>query len=371
MAKIALYHCNSVNDCKPMIEKIIGDLGEEKIRQIFHHKKVLLKPNLCIDHPPEKGATTHPAVLEAMVRIALDYGADIVVGDGAAVGIKGNVFKTTGVWDICRKYGIPFVDFNREEGRMIQIENAFAMHEANIAKTYFEMESIVNMPVFKSNMLFWISGALKNMKGLLVGMEKHKPHYLGVPQCVADINKALRQDLIIMDGLIGMMGDGPAAGKPADARLLIGGFDPVAVDDLALRLMGLPSNQVPMIQYALKAGIGSVDYEVTGDSPESFKMQFEKPTVAKNRVKTFLFNSAAGIVFWGFGKRSKMHVDKEKCTLCARCREMCPFHAIEIVNREVVVDPNKCEFCLCCTEVCGSEAIALKGLLLNKGRIWR
>jgi uncharacterized protein (DUF362 family)/Pyruvate/2-oxoacid:ferredoxin oxidoreductase delta subunit len=371
MSRVSLYHCNSVGEIKPVLQKIISDLDEERIQRIFYHKKVLLKPNLCIDHPPEKGATTHPAVLEALVQTALDYGADLTIGDGAAVGIKGNVFQTTGVMDICRKYKIPFVDFNREEGRTVTIADAFAMHEANIAKTYFEMDSVVNLPVFKSNMLFWISGALKNMKGLLVGMEKHKPHYLGVAPCVADINKVLRQDLIIMDGFVGMMGDGPAAGKPAEARLLIGGLDPVAIDDLALKLMGMKSAKVPMIQYALKAGIGSVDYQTAGDPPDTFSLQFEKPMVARNRVKTFLLNSAAGFVFRGFGSRSKMSVDRDKCILCARCRDMCPFHAIDISGGEVVIDRSKCQFCLCCTEVCAREAISLKGLLVNKGRIWK
>ena len=103
------------------------------------------------------------------------------------------------------------------------------------------------------------------MKGFLVGTEKHKPHILGVPKCVADVNRMLRQDLIVMDGLIGMMGDGPAAGEPANARLLIGGFDPVAVDSLALRLMGLDPGKAEMIRYCARAGVGSEQGDLLGD----------------------------------------------------------------------------------------------------------
>lgn len=47
-----------------------------------------------------------------------------------------------------------------------------------IAETYFAVDTVVNLPVMKSNMLYWISGALKNMKGLLVGLEKHGSHPL-------------------------------------------------------------------------------------------------------------------------------------------------------------------------------------------------
>jgi ferredoxin len=78
---------------------------------------------------------------------------------------------------------------------------------------------------------------------------------------------------------------------------------------------------------------------------------------------------ASRAAFRLFGRASGMAVDLEKCTLCGRCREMCPFHAIEIVNRQVAVDRGKCQFCMCCTEVCRSGAIRLKGMLQNKGRV--
>jgi uncharacterized protein (DUF362 family)/NAD-dependent dihydropyrimidine dehydrogenase PreA subunit len=356
---------------KGTIEAIIRDIGEDTVYGLLRGKRVLLKPNLCIDFPPERGATTHPAVVEAMVQIALDAGAKVTIGDGAAIGIKGNTGAATGMLSICKKYGLPFRDFNREEGKLIKIDPAFKMKEAVIARSYFEADTIVNLPVFKSNLLFGISGALKNMKGFLVGMEKHKPHYLGVPQCVADVNKVLRQDLIIMDGTIGMMGNGPACGAPANARLLIGGFDPVAVDHLALRLMGMNPRIVPMIRYAIRSKLGSDQYEVAGDSLGSFQLDFEKPLVARNRLAAYLMGNTSRVVFRIFGRGSRMAVNSEKCTHCARCRDMCPFHAIEIINREVVIDRNKCEFCMCCTEVCAAGAISLQGILRNKGRIFR
>ena len=366
---VALYHCERVDEIRGTVERILQDIGEEEAYGLLRGKNVLLKPNLCIDFPPERGATTHPAVVEAVVQIALDAGARLTIGDGAAVGVRGNTGETTGMLDICRRYGLPFSDFNREEGRRVRIEGALRMPEMTIARSYFEADTIVNLPVFKSNMMFWVSGALKNMKGFLVGMEKHRPHYLGVPECVADVNRALRQDLILMDGFVGMMGDGPAAGEPANARLLMGGFDPVAIDHLAARLMGMNPQKVPMIQYALRAGLGSDGYEVAGDPPESFHLRFEKPMVARSPAATFLMGGASRAAFRLFGRASSMAVDQDKCTLCGRCREMCPFHAIEIADRRVTVDRGRCQFCMCCTEVCRPGAIRLTGMLQNKGRV--
>jgi ferredoxin len=168
-----------------------------------------------------------------------------------------------------------------------------------------------------------------------------------------------------------MMGDGPAAGDPANARLLMGGFDPVAVDTVAAQLMGFNPAKVPMIYLAEKVGVGSSRCEVIGDPINSFKLRLEKPTVAKNRIKSALFNLGGRFFFRKMGEASRMVVDAEKCTLCGRCQTMCPFGAITIADRAVLVDESKCQFCLCCTEVCKAEAIYLKGPLVQKGSFLR
>jgi uncharacterized protein (DUF362 family)/NAD-dependent dihydropyrimidine dehydrogenase PreA subunit len=366
--QIALYHCDSAEKIPQRMQTAVESLGVDRTSALLRDRRVLLKPNVCIDHPPEKGATTHPAVLDAAIGIAKDLGAStIIVGDGAAVGVKGRVFEHTGIKAVCERHGVKLRDFNREQGRVVQLENALALDSATIAETYFEVDTVINLPVLKSNMLYWISGALKNMKGLLVGMEKHRPHYLGVPECVADLNRMVRQDLVIMDGFVGMMGDGPAAGSPADARLLVAGINPVAVDTVAARLMGFNPKRIPMILRAEEAGVGSSEHEILGDPIDTFDLEFEKPTVARNRLKSVLFDVGGRFFFRKMGEASQMVVDPEKCTLCGRCKTMCPFGAVAIENKTVTVDADRCEFCLCCTEVCKTEAIYLRGPLVHKG----
>ncbi|KOA19709.1 ferredoxin-2 [Clostridium homopropionicum DSM 5847] len=369
--KIALYHCNSDKEISNKIRLIIEALGTKRFEELFKNKKVLLKPNMCIDHIPEKGATTYPTIMDALITIVKEFGGEVIVGDAPAIGVKGNVFEKAGLYEVCKKHGVKLIDFNRDVGKVVVIENAIALKEVLIAKTYFEVDTIVNIPVFKSNSLYWISGALKNMKGLIVGMDKHKPHYLGVPECVADLNGVLEQDFILMDGYIGMMGDGPTAGKPANARLLIGGFDPVSIDSLAARLMGFPVEKIPMIKWAENAGIGNSDYEIIGDSLNSFHLKFDKPAIAKNRLKAALINYGGKYFFREAQNKSKMDIDENKCIMCGRCRDMCPFNAISIEDKKITIDQSKCDFCLCCTEVCKSEAIKLKGMLSRKDAFLR
>jgi uncharacterized protein (DUF362 family)/ferredoxin len=369
--KVVLARCRSVKQIPNKLQAIVDGLGAERVGSLFRGKRVLLKPNVCIDHPPEKGATTHPAVLDGLIGVAKDLGADVIVGDGPTVGVKGRIFERTGIKDVCQNHGVELRDFNREQGRRVRLADALALDETVIAETAFEVDTMVNVPVFKSNMLYWISGALKNMKGLLVGMEKHRPHSLGVPKCVADLNRMVKQDLIIMDGFVGMMGDGPAAGSPANARLLIGGFDPVAMDAVATTLMGFTPSKIPMIHWAEQAGVGSRGYEVLGETVGSFNLTFDKPTIAKNRIKSALFELGGRFLFRQMQEASRMVVDLETCTLCGRCKTACPFHAITIEDKELRIDASRCEFCLCCTEVCKAEAIHLEGFLTRKDAFLR
>jgi uncharacterized protein (DUF362 family)/NAD-dependent dihydropyrimidine dehydrogenase PreA subunit len=365
MSKVALYHCDSFKRATSTLELIVDALGQDKISALFRNKRALIKPNVCIDFPPERGATTHPAALDAMISVAKDYGAEVVVGDGPVVGVKGKVFEKAGISEVCEKHGVELVNFNGVQGQKVKIDGGLALREALVAKTYFEVDTIVNLALFKSNILFWLSGALKNMKGFLVGTEKHKAHYLGVSKCVADLNRMLKQDLVVMDGLVGMMGDGPAMGRPANARLMMGSFDPVALDTAAAFLMGFPAGKIPMLKWSEQAGVGSTHFEIIGDLINSFKLDFDRPRIARiGPIGHWLDWMTRGL-FPQLRKRSKIIIDVDKCSLCGRCVEMCPFDAVAIGSKSIDIDRDKCNLCLCCMEACANRAMEFKGILAH------
>lgn len=362
-ADVVILHCDSPDQAYEKVNRIIDLLGRERIVALLKNKKVLLKPNLCIDYPPERGATTHPAVVEAMIRIVRDHGGTVTVGDGPIIGVRGKIFRITGMEALCEMYGVKLVNFNNGRGRPLRIDNPLVWEEALIAEEYFHADTVVNLALFKSNSAYWLSGALKNMKGLLVAKEKHEAHRKGVPACVADLNRMVRQDLVIMDGLIGMMGDGPAAGEAANARVILGGFDPVAVDSAAATLMRFPVKKIPMIALAERSGVGTSEFHVLGDPVKSFNLNFKKPTVSKNRFLSFLFKYFEKAAFNMIRSRTRLVIDEKKCTLCRRCQEACPFDAVRYKDKRIHMDMKACDFCLCCMEACGQNAITLKGLL--------
>lgn len=56
-----------------------------------------------------------------------------------------------------------------------------------------------------------------------------------------------RQMLCIIDGIIAQQGEGPMAGEPVNAGIIFGGDNPVLVDALALKAMGIDWRTIPHI----------------------------------------------------------------------------------------------------------------------------
>ena len=94
----------------------------------FSNKTVLLKPNLLGAYQPEKGVTTHPIVLEAIIRIVSDVNCTIWLGDspnGVQQSLE-EVWNVTGMTALCDRYGVEKKFFEREgaiekNGKIINI----------------------------------------------------------------------------------------------------------------------------------------------------------------------------------------------------------------------------------------------------------
>jgi NAD-dependent dihydropyrimidine dehydrogenase PreA subunit len=162
---------------------------------------------------------------------------------------------------------------------------------------------------------------------------------------------------------VGMMGDGPTMGRPAEARLLMGSFDPVSLDTAAAGIMGFPFRKIPMLKWSERTGAGSMDFEIIGDPIDSFKLDFDKPRIAQMGPVVHALDWLTRGIFPQLRKRSKIIVDVDKCSLCGSCVEMCPFDAVKIENKAITISREKCNLCLCCMESCSNRAMDFKGIL--------
>src|SRR5450755_3820244 len=213
-------------------------------------KTVLLKPNL-VGLDPHGVVNTHPAVIAAARETFLRLGADkVFIGDGPAT-----ERDTIAVLESLklREYVGPlseiFVDLNVDDvERVVLKTHASRLKELYFPKTLLGVDFLVSLPKMKTHHWAGVTLSLKNMFGVVpgscYGWPKNVLHWAGIDRAILDINAAVRPDFAIVDGIIGMEGNGPIQGTSKSCGLLILGDDPVAVDATCVRLMGLRPEKV-------------------------------------------------------------------------------------------------------------------------------
>ncbi|MDR3166710.1 MAG: DUF362 domain-containing protein, partial [Treponema sp.] len=135
-------------------------------------KTVLLKPNIVMDASPEKAVTTHPAFLEAVIRLVWEGGASrILVGDSP--GLQGPNFsgKVSGLGDVTRKMGAEWVDFTRGK-KELPCPGGRAVRQFTLAGVLAEADYLISLPKLKTHQLMFFTGALKNLFGLVPSLAK-------------------------------------------------------------------------------------------------------------------------------------------------------------------------------------------------------
>jgi uncharacterized protein (DUF362 family) len=221
-------------------------------------KKVLLKPNLV--GPDPLGVTnTHPAVIAASRESLLRLGAaQVLIGEGPALDRDTEaILESIGL----RYYAGPlagvFVDLNVDDVEKVLLKTtASRLRELYLPKTVLDADFVISMPKLKTHHWAGVTLSLKNMFGIVpgscYGWPKNVLHWAGIDSAILDINAAVRPDFAIVDGIVGMEGNGPIQGEPKNSGVLILGDDPVAVDATCCRVMGLLPEKV---RYLTQAGI--------------------------------------------------------------------------------------------------------------------
>lgn len=375
MTKVALLKCDDydenllVETIKDGLVKIGFDFAQ------FKNARVGLKPNLLTAAKPEKAVTTHHAFFKAVARIVMEHGGTPVLTECHGYGSFAAVLKSSGYADVVRELGIEVGKM--DEVAQLHYPQAKLLKRIEIAKAFFDVDMIINLPKFKTHGLTYISGAVKNLFGTIPGLRKARMH-LRFPEpnefseWLLDLNGALincfekpKKILHIMDAIVGMEGEGPGlSGTPKKIGAIIIGSDPVAVDYVAAFVARLDYKKCPTIMlgfqrdFALSA---PEDISVIGQTVEALQVENYQPT--KSSISSHILRG------WLVGPTVKnLFVEKpwpaaEKCTLCYKCKVVCPAHAIsDARENKNIPDYNykKCIRCYCCIEFCPEGAISLK-----------
>jgi uncharacterized protein (DUF362 family) len=110
------------------------------------------------------------------------------------------------------------------------------------------------MPKIKTHHWVGMTLSMKNLFGIIPGVKYGWPknflHWHGIHESIVDINSTVRPHFVIVDGIVGMEGNGPIQGTPKACGLLIFGDDPVAVDASCARVAGLKPERIKYLQMA-------------------------------------------------------------------------------------------------------------------------
>ena len=220
-------------------------------------KKVLLKPNL-VGLDPLGVMNTHPAVIAAAREGFLRLGAaNVFVGDGPALDRDTEaVAESIRLREHIGPLPRTFVDLNVDEVERVPLRTrASRLKELYLPKTVLGADFVVSMPKMKTHHWAGVTLSLKNMFGIVpgscYGWPKNTLHWAGIERAILDINATVRPNFAIVDGIVGMEGNGPIQGVPKPCGVVVLGDDPVAVDATCARIMGLAPGR---IKYLARAG---------------------------------------------------------------------------------------------------------------------
>jgi uncharacterized protein (DUF362 family)/ferredoxin len=376
--KVAIVRCG---DYTPEnVERAVADSlaligGMERFVQ--PGQRVLLKPNLLSPFPPERGVTTHPAVVAAVAKLGKEAGGELWLGDSSG----GITFTTTErALDICgmravgERFGARVINFEKESSVPA---TGKVFRSFNVAEAVRDADVVISLPRLKNHGEAVITGAVKNMYGAVPGSGKPGGHQAGntpalFGEVVVDVYEAATPTFAVMDAVIGMEGDGPAHGRLRHAGYIIAADDPVALDIVMARLLGYKTEHIPALVSAARRGIspGFDGVKLLGETRA--RVPNWKPTSTFNRFFVSLGKlRPLNDVFWDLQK-VKPKIDKDLCEKCRVCVDSCPVEAIDMADYPEI-DDERCIYCYCCHELCPHGAVELQShwLVRTLCRGWR
>lgn len=367
--KEATYYDNLAEKIVQLLEPL-GGLGSF----CKSGDRVFLKPNLLMPKSVASAALTHPAVIMAMARLLLDQGCQVGIGDSPGIGSAESVIRKLGILEELTHLGVKIVEFEktvswREFSKAPALKRKF--NNLALAGELLDYDKVINLPKLKSHGQMGITLATKNLFGCIVGHAKGRWHFMAgrdlhaFAGILVETAFTVNADLHILDGIIGMDGNGPSSGRVREIGLLLASANPVALDRVVVEIIHKSPDQFPIFAAARELGIAGVDIEqiaIMGETIKDLRISdFEIPARRHlDRFKNQLLSKIYKRLI-----RQKLAVDYQTCIKCGKCAEHCPVGVIKI-GKKVQIKETDCIKCCCCQEFCPVGAIVLQDVWTYK-----
>jgi uncharacterized protein (DUF362 family) len=220
-------------------------------------KRIVLKPNI-VEFDPAGVINTHPSVIAAAIEAFLRLdAAEVVVAEGPGHRRDNEYLLTaSGMVDMLRERQVRYVDLNFDSVRQVRLGSRFtALGHLYLPTTVLDADLFVSMPKLKTHHWAGVTLSMKNLFGIvpssIYGWPKNVLHWAGLEGSIVDINSSLTMPrFAIVDGIVGMEGNGPIQGEARRAGVLVLGDDFVAVDATCARLMRIKPEAVTHLVWA-------------------------------------------------------------------------------------------------------------------------
>jgi uncharacterized protein (DUF362 family)/NAD-dependent dihydropyrimidine dehydrogenase PreA subunit len=337
----------------PGIESLLEPLGGME-RFVKRNERVLLKVNLLSAKEPEKAVTTHPEFVRAVAQVVRAVGGRPFIGDspGGMFSQRSlrNAYQRSGLEALAHEEDIPL---NYNTGVVtLDIPNGKRLKRSPVCDYVLGADKVIALPKLKTHSFQYLTLACKIMFGAIPGLTKAKyhaqfPSKASFADMLLDVLTVAKPRLFIMDGIVGMQGQGPGSGDPVTLGLVLASTDPVAMDITVCRILGIEPIGIPVLKRA----------KIRHLWPERIDYPLLKPEDIA--VTGFRLPNTADHLLTGEKPPRKSPIITGRCTGCGDCEEICPRGAVTVNDEVVRVDYSKCIRCYCCHEVCPENAIRL------------
>lgn len=344
---VAVVRCKTydVETVKPALEEALNAVNG--LDFVKPGMKIIIKPNLVSFKKPDAAATTHPALLEALVEMLLARGADVTIGDSPggphSLPLLNRVYAATGM-DRLEKLGAK-LNRNMNE-KTVDFPEGKVLKNFTYTEYLDEADAIIDFSKLKSHGMLGMSAAVKNLFGTIPGLKKPEVHYkfqndAEFADMLVDLNEYFKPRLAICDAVVGMEGNGPTAGTPRQIGAIIASKSTYYADVVGAELIGMNIDGLPTLQAAYERGFApasSKNLRVYGDIRALTVDDFKAPPVRglsfmrKGNVLHFISKAAL---------EHKPTLKKRLCIGCGECARMCPAKAIEMKNKKTTYKPRK------------------------------
>lgn len=360
--KVYWYKCEKYDEnlITEAYQEILVDNG--LLDFVTSGMKVGIKVNLVGNFGPDKAATTHPLLVKKLCELLIERGAIVTIGDSPGglftESILKSIYKGTGFL-ICEEVGAKLnYDVSTSQ---LKVEKQ-VVKTLDVSNWLLEQDALINFAKLKSHGMMALSASVKNMFGIVPGVLKPEYHYRypnhdDFANMLIDINEVFDCKLNLIDGIIGMEGNGPTQGEPRYIGAILASRKPYPLDVVACKIIDLDIDNVYTVTESIKRGL-TVSYdEIILNRPidDIIIKDYKNILPGKSMEFSEKFKGPFGKIINPIIAKVltvKPKVKKKECIGCKKCANICPVNAIEMIKKKPVINREKCIRCFCCQEFC-------------------